>query len=85
MRTGRDEVGEHDVEAVDGLGAGADQVVAVFDDRAQGRDGLVDRGGIQRVALRAAIATLTASASSFLRPWPVESIRPGRRAWPVHR
>ena len=34
LRTGRDEVGEHDVEAVDGLGAGFDQVVAVFDDRA---------------------------------------------------
>jgi hypothetical protein len=33
LRTGRDEVGEHDVEAVDGLGAGFDQVVAVVDDR----------------------------------------------------
>ena len=31
---GRGEVGEHNVEAVDGLGAGFDQVVAVFDDRA---------------------------------------------------
>ena len=28
LRTGRDEVGEHDMEAVDGLGAGFDQVVA---------------------------------------------------------
>jgi hypothetical protein len=34
LRTGRDEVGEHDMEAVDGLGAGFDQVVAVVDDRA---------------------------------------------------
>ena len=35
--TAGDEVGEHHVQAVDGLGAGLDQVVAVFDDRAQGR------------------------------------------------
>ena len=28
LRTGRDEVGEHDMEAVDGLGAGFDHVVA---------------------------------------------------------
>ena len=34
LGTGRDEVGEHDMEPVDGLGAGFDQVVAVFDDGA---------------------------------------------------
>jgi len=28
----RNEVGEHNVEAIDGLGAGFDQVVAVLDD-----------------------------------------------------
>jgi len=33
LRPGRDEIGEHDMEAVDGLGTGFDQVVAVFDDR----------------------------------------------------
>jgi hypothetical protein len=31
-RAGRNEVGEHDMEAVDGLGAGFDQVVAVLGD-----------------------------------------------------
>jgi nuclear transport factor 2 (NTF2) superfamily protein len=34
LSAGRDEGGQHDVEAVDGLGAGFDQVVAVFHDRA---------------------------------------------------
>ena len=57
---GGDEVGEHDVEAVDGLGAGFDQVIAVFDDSAQGGDGALDGGGGERAcAVSAAIPTLS--------------------------
>ena len=51
---GRYEVGEHDVEAVDGLGAGLDQIVAVLDDRAERIT--VHRRPRIHWALRAAIA-----------------------------
>ncbi len=40
--TGGDEVGEQDVESVDRLGACPDQVVTVFDRRAQGVHGALD-------------------------------------------
>lgn len=48
LGTGGDEAGEPNVEAVDGLGAGFDQVVAVFDDRATGKiEALRDRAGLE--------------------------------------
>ena len=45
--SGGGEVGEQDVEPVDGLGAGLDQVVAVFHHGPQGGDGGVHRGGVE--------------------------------------
>jgi len=38
---GRNQVGEHNVQSIDGLGTGLDQVVAVFDDRPQRGDGTI--------------------------------------------
>ena len=69
------EVGEQHVQAIDGLGAGLDQVVTVFHQGAQGGDGRIDGGGVEPGGGQAATPTETASASSVLRPCPVDSTR----------
>ena len=85
LRACRDEVGEDDVEAVDGLGAGFDQVVAVSTIARRAVTAPSTAAEFNLRALRAAIPTLTASASSFLRPWPVTASVPGRRVSREHR
>jgi hypothetical protein len=46
--TSRNQPGEHDMESVDGLGAGLHQVIAVLDDSAQSRGSSIDLGSAQR-------------------------------------
>lgn len=72
---GGDKLGEQAVEPVCGLGASLDQVVAVLDEDPQRAQGLVDRDRLQLRRGVAAMATETASASSLLRPCPVDKVR----------
>jgi len=76
LRAGRDEAGEHDMEAVDGLGAGLDQVVAMFDDRAERGDGALDgdrRSDCVRFGRRSPRSGRR--RRRFCGPCPLESIR----------
>ena len=74
-RPAGEEPGEQHVQPVHRLGAGLDDVVAMLDQRTQDDDRLVDCGGLESAAVSAAMPTEVASASSLLRPCPVDSIR----------
>lgn len=67
------------MQPVDGLGAGFDQVLAVFHHGAQGGDGSVDRGGVQWVA-GTSVALIPSSCSRWVsgRPGQLRLRKPGR-------
>ena len=44
---GRDELGEQGMQPVDGLRPRADQIIAMFGQGTQGRDGLIDNSGVE--------------------------------------
>jgi hypothetical protein len=71
-------VGEQCVQSVDRLRPGADKIVAVFGQEAQGRMASSTAAVLSRVAVWAVMPTDKASAWSVLRLCPVDSIRAPR-------
>jgi hypothetical protein len=62
------------VQPAGGLRPGADQIVAVLGQGAQGRDGFSTTAVLRRVAVCAAMPADSASAWSVLRPCPVDML-----------